>query len=102
MWPAWPIAAVVVAWTVAGTGIGLVYPTLSVLTLALSAPAQQGRASSALQLSDSLFSAVALALASSLQFALQPWSTAGAYAAGFGFAAALALCGAALAGRVRA
>lgn len=102
LWPAWPIAAVVVAWTVAGTGIGLVYPTLSVLTLALAASAQQGRASSALQLSDSLFSAVALALASSLLYALQPWSTLLAYGAGFGFAAALALLGAALAARVRA
>lgn len=101
LWPALPIAVVALAWTCAGVGIGLVYPTLSVLTLALAAPTQQGRASSALQLSDSLFSAVVLALVSNMLFALQPWSTTAAYVAGFGFAAALALGAAVLAARVR-
>ena len=67
----------------------------------LAPTAQQGRASSALQLGDSLFSAVALALVSNMLFALQPWSTAAAYFAGFGFAAALALVAAVLAARVR-
>ena len=49
-------------WGLAGLGMGLVYPTLSVLTLELSAPGEQGTNSSALQLCDSLFAVSAIAL----------------------------------------
>ena len=103
--PALPTAvAVTVAvagWLMAGTGIGLVFPTLSVLALRLAPPQQQGRASSALQLSDSLFSAVGLALASALLGAVQPHSPRAAFAAGLALAAALSLVGVALASRAR-
>lgn len=54
---------VVLGWGVALTGVGLSFPMLSVLTLQLSAPEEQGANSSALQLSDALFSSAALALA---------------------------------------
>lgn len=99
--PRLPIAVAGLAWAVAGVGMGLVYPTLSVLTLECAPVAEQGAASAALQLSDSLFSAVGLALASALLAALLAWSSTGAYLAGFGLAAALALVGVALAGRAR-
>lgn len=53
----------VAGWALAGFGIGLAFPMLSVLTLKLSPPAEQGRNASALQLSDALCSSVALAAA---------------------------------------
>jgi len=99
--PALPIAVAVAGWLVAGTGIGLVFPTLSVLALRFAPPGQQGRASSALQLSDSLFSAVGLALASALLVAVQPHSPRAAYAAGLALAAALSLAGVLVASRAR-
>jgi MFS family permease len=95
------VAVTVAGWLVAGTGIGLVFPTLSVLALRFAPPEQQGRASSALQLSDSLFSAVGLALASALLAAVQPHSPRAAFAAGLALAAALSLVGVAVASRAR-
>jgi MFS family permease len=59
----WPL---VLGWALAGFGIGLAFPMLSVLTLGLSAPAEQGRNASALQLSDALCSSATLALAGAL------------------------------------
>jgi MFS family permease len=53
-------------WSLAGFGIGLSFPMLSVLTLGLSAPGEQGGNSSALQLSDALCSSAALAVAGAL------------------------------------
>jgi MFS family permease len=95
------VAVAVAGWLTAGTGIGLVFPTLSVLALRFAPPDQQGRASSALQLSDSLFSAVGLALASALLVAVQPYSPRAAFAAGLALAAALSLVGVAVASRAR-
>lgn len=60
---AWLVAA---GWSLAGFGIGLSFPMLSVLTLSLSAPDEQGRNSSALQLSDALCCSAALAIAGAL------------------------------------
>lgn len=53
-----PLAAAIVAWGVAASGMGLAYPTLSVTVLSLAAPGQEGGASSALQLSDTLGQAI--------------------------------------------
>lgn len=63
-----PGAVVVAGWTLAGAGMGLVYPRLSVMTLSLSTPANQGFNSSALSISDALGAALALA-ATGLAFA---------------------------------
>jgi len=60
--PWWVLAG----WALAGFGIGLSFPMLSVLTLSLSAPAEQGSNASALQLSDALCSSAALAVAGAL------------------------------------
>jgi MFS family permease len=89
-------------WGMAGFGLGLVYPTLSVLTLDLSNREQQGENSSALQLADSMFSTAALAIAGSLFGALVMKSQTAAYVASFAVAFVLAVIGLAGAGRVRA
>lgn len=56
-------AFVIVGWAFAGGGMGLLYPRLTVLTLAYSDQGNQGFNSSALSISDSTGSAVAIALA---------------------------------------
>lgn len=61
-----PAAVLVAGWAVAGFGIGLSFPMLSVLTLQLSPAHEQGRNASALQLADALTSSAALALAGAL------------------------------------
>ncbi|GCL61690.1 MFS transporter [Pseudaquabacterium pictum] len=93
--PAW---GVVVGWAVAGFGIGLGFPMLSVRTLALSTPATQGRNAAAVQLADALGCSAALALAGAL-FNLAGHQGAMAYALLLGLALLLALLGAALARR---
>ncbi|AUH50269.1 MFS transporter [Chromobacterium sp. ATCC 53434] len=64
--PAWVVAG----WALNGLGIGLSFPMLSVLTMKLSRPDEQGSNASALQLSDALSSSIALALAGMLMHAL--------------------------------
>ncbi|MFK3678967.1 MFS transporter [Microbacterium sp. NPDC090218] len=54
---------VVLGWAFAGGGMGLLYPRLTVLTLAYSDETNQGFNSSALSISDATGSAVAIALA---------------------------------------
>ncbi|MCC2307783.1 MFS transporter [Cellulomonas chengniuliangii] len=98
--PATPVALGYAGWALAGFGIGLAMPTTSVLTLQLSAPAEQGSNSSALQIMDSVATALALALAGSLFTALGGESSDSAFVAGFAVAAAIALLGTALSGRV--
>lgn len=56
-------AFVVLGWGLAGGGMGLLYPRLTVLTLAYSNESDQGFNSSALSISDSTGAAVAIALA---------------------------------------
>jgi len=81
--------------------MGLVYPTLSVLTLELSSPGEQGTNSSALQLCDSLFAVSAIALGGSLFAALVQDSPIAAFVSLFAIGSALALAGAVLSSRVR-
>ncbi|MCC7635119.1 MFS transporter [Stenotrophomonas rhizophila] len=67
--PSVPLWLALAGWSLTGLGMGLVYPSLSVLTLSLSPPAQQGANTSALQLSEALGVATTLAVSGSL-FAL--------------------------------
>lgn len=99
--PGMPAAVGVLGWALAGLGMGVVFPSLSVLTLELSPPAQQGLNASALQLGDALFTASVLAIGGSLFAALLPHGHAGAYLAGFAISLALAVLGALLARRVQ-
>jgi len=61
-----PLPVALAGWSLTGLGMGLVYPSLSVLTLGLSAPHEQGANSSALQLSEGMAVATALALSGSI------------------------------------
>jgi MFS family permease len=69
-----PIAVAYPAWIVAGFGMGLVYPTLSVLTLELSAPGEQGVNSGALQVGEMVFTVVAIAVTGALFLAIGYWA----------------------------
>jgi MFS family permease len=74
----------IVGWAFAGTGMGLMYPRLTVMTLEYSTIADQGFNSSALSIADSIGSAVALAATAIAFAALEPaggaWPFAGAFA----------------------
>lgn len=61
-----PVAFAYPAWIITGFGMGLLYPTLSVLTLELSKPGEQGVNSAALQVGESVFSVVSVAVTSAL------------------------------------
>src|SRR5665647_3393621 len=63
VWPAVPVAATILGWGVAGFGMGLAYPTTSLLTLRLSPPERFGVNSAALQVNEAICIAVALAAA---------------------------------------
>ncbi|MBV0894835.1 MFS transporter [Microbacterium sp. NC79] len=57
-----PAFVLITAWMFAGGGVGLIYPRLTVLTLAYSSTENQGFNSAALSISDSLGSSAAIAL----------------------------------------
>jgi MFS family permease len=101
VWPAVPLATVYPSWVIAGLGIGMAYPTLTVLTLELSAPAEEGRNTSALQVNDALLQSITLAVSGAIFAALVDTSHWTPYIAGFAVAAAAAAAGTALARRAR-
>ena len=82
-------AVVIAGWALAGAGMGLMYPRLTVLTLAYSTPQNQGFNSSALSISDSVGSATAIAAMGLVFTALA--GTDAAFPAVFAIASALAL-----------
>lgn len=88
-------------WLVTGLGMGLSFPSLSVLMLKLSSPQDVGRNSSAIQLCDSLSVASVLALGGSLFAALYQQSSVAAFAVVFAISTLLPLLGVVLSGRVR-
>lgn len=94
-----PVPVGVLSWAVAGFGMGLVYPSLATLTLGQSAPGEQGRNSSSLQLCDSLASATVLALVGAV-LAIGPAPSPASYTVALVLAASLAMVGALLANRV--
>lgn len=99
--PSMPLAVGVGGWIVAGVGMGTVFPSLSILTLELSAPERQGANASALQLCDALFTATMLAVGGSLFALLLERAPLAAYLSGFGITASLALLGLLLASRAQ-
>jgi hypothetical protein len=59
----WGLAWLVLPfWLVAGTAMGLSYPSISVLSLDYAAPRDRGFVSSALQVNDMTFSAISVGL----------------------------------------
>ncbi|KUM40790.1 MFS transporter [Arthrobacter sp. EpRS71] len=93
-----PAAVAIAGWILAGGGMGLMYPRLSVMTLALSTEENQGFNSAAMSISDSLGGALSLA-ATGLVFAA---FTAGPFAAVFALTAVIAVVGVVIAPRVAA
>lgn len=94
----WPAAVAISGWIFAGGGMGLLYPRLSVMTLALSTKDNEGFNSSAMSISDSLGGALALA-STAIVFAAFT-TTAGSFSGVFALAAVLAAAGVAVAPRV--
>lgn len=88
--PGWPVWIAWIGWTAAGFGIGLAYPTQSVLVLEGSALHEQGANASALQLSETLTTAAALGVVGAVFAALLVFGESG-YVMAFGVAVLLAL-----------
>lgn len=84
-------AIIIIGWTLAGAGMGLLYPRLTVLTLAYSKPGNQGFNSSALSIADASISAVAIAIAGLGVATLG--GGAAAFPIVFAFCIGLTLCG---------
>ncbi|GAA1168140.1 MFS transporter [Ornithinimicrobium humiphilum] len=62
VWLRWPGWVPILVYAVATLGVGLAYPTTTLLTMRLSPAAEMGRNSSALQVGESLTGAVSLAV----------------------------------------
>lgn len=90
-------AVAIGGWIFAGFGMGLMYPRLSVMTLALSTPENQGFNSAAMSISDSLGGALALAT-TGLVFAA--FTTTNSFAGVFALTAIIAVVGVLVAPRV--
>ena len=97
-----PVAVSLAGWGLSGFGMGLAYPTLSLLTLRLSPVAEQGANSSALQLNESLAIVLTLAVSGPVFATLVVDHVRAAYLFAFAGAALLAAAAAVAAGRVRA
>ncbi|HEX5730514.1 MFS transporter [Microbacterium sp.] len=82
-------AALIVGWALAGAGMGLMYPRLTVLTLAYSTPQNQGFNSAALSISDAVGAAAAIAVMGLVFTALT--ATDAGFVAVFAIAGVLAL-----------
>jgi MFS family permease len=91
--PQVPVLVGILGWGLTGLGMGIVFPTVSVLVLDYSTREQQGINTSALQLSDALATATVLAIGGTLFAALYPHSPTTAYLTAFGLPALLALVG---------
>lgn len=98
--PTAPVLVAIMGWVLAGAGMGLVSPTLSVVTLALASSRAHGQAGASLRLSAALTTTAVLAVSGAAFAMLLAINAAGAYATSLGLAALLALAGAILAGRV--
>lgn len=71
----WPV--IFAAWAIGGLGMGLTYPSLSILLLALSADDEQGANSSALKLSEAVGTALAIAGAGAVFARVLAWGHPG-------------------------
>ncbi|WP_019201284.1 MFS transporter [Tsukamurella sp. 1534] len=71
----WP--AVYAAWAIGGLGMGVTYPSLSIMVLGLSAADEQGANSSALKLADSVGTALTIACAGALFAHVLAWGNTG-------------------------
>jgi MFS family permease len=91
--PSVPPALAIVAWALAGAGIGTAYAPLTVTTLDLAAPGEEGRATSALQLCDVLGQAIGTGVSGAIVAATSRIGHGPGVALAFSFAIAVALTG---------
>ena len=98
----WPAAVAITGWIFAGGGMGLMYPRLSVMTLALSTKDTEGFNSSAMSISDSLGGALALATTGIVfaAFATTAGTGVAPFAGVFALTAVIGVAGVAVAPRV--
>ena len=98
--PPWTVAA---AMGCAALGAGMAFPTVSVLTLELSEPAEQGTNSASLQVADGIGSTTTIALGGGLYHALSTGDAAsgGVYVLLYALFIAVAVLGWILAPRIR-
>ncbi len=66
LYPQFPALLVVATWAIIGLGMGLAYTTLSLVTLELAPPGQEGASSAALQVNDVLGSALGTGIGGAL------------------------------------
>ncbi|MGO4229878.1 MFS transporter [Arthrobacter sp. YAF34] len=97
---AWPAAVAIAGWIFAGGGMGLMYPRLSVMTLALSTKDTEGFNSSAMSISDSLGGALALAGTGIVFAAFSTTTAASPFAGVFALTAVIGAAAVAVAPRV--
>lgn len=100
IWEETPVLAGIAGWGFAGFGMGLIYASLSLQTLNLSPPAEQGTNSSALQVTEALTVSAVLALTGTVFTTLETRSVSAGYLFCFAVAAILALASAVLSPRV--
>ena len=82
-----PIPVLGVTWLIAGLGIGVAYPRLSIATLALSARGEKGRSSASLQIADGAGNGLALTVVG----VAAAFGASSDFVAAFGLAVVLAL-----------
>ncbi len=100
--PTDPIVTAIIAYSIGGLGMGLAYSPITMLVLSEAAPAEQGAATSALQLSDVLGSALGTGVGGAMVAlgAASRWDPALAIGAAFGVAFCAGLGGVALSRRL--
>ncbi|WP_230879590.1 MFS transporter [Planomonospora sp. ID67723] len=94
-----PVALAFAGEAVAGFGIGIVYPTLSVLVLELSAPGREGENSASMGVGEGVFTVMTVAAVGAIVAGLG--ASGPVYLACFALTALVAVTGALVAGRVK-
>ncbi|MBB2911580.1 MFS family permease [Streptosporangium becharense] len=94
-----PVATAFLGEIVLGLGMGIVYPTLSVLVLELSRPGEEGDNSASLGVGESVYTVVTVAVTGAVLAALG--TSASAYVLCFALTALVAVAGVPVARRVR-
>ncbi|WP_245658816.1 MFS transporter [Microtetraspora malaysiensis] len=97
VFPSVPVLVGFLGWCVGGLGMGLTYPTLSVLILKLSPPAEKGANSASLSIGESVYSVVAVAVTGAISTAAH--RSVASYVVCFGLLALMAGAAAVSSGR---
>lgn len=98
--PAVPGWLVYPAWLLGGGGIGVAYSSLTMLLMGMSAPSEQGRNASSLQVGETLTTSVVLGVSAVVFAAVRPISQSGAFTSGLVLAGLSALLGWWVSGRL--